>query len=98
MGRRVQYCATLRSLAVRRQIGGGNPTLKGNNVRFHLSDVFLPNAEELRAVFREEEELEGTVVDFSDSGIRANAFAIVEIIQKQTVVIPIDKLEPASSI
>ena len=67
-------------------------------MRFHLSDVFLPNADELRAVYREEEELEGTVIDFSDSGIRPNAFAIVEIIQKQTVIIPIEKLEPAGSI
>ena len=65
-------------------------------MRFHLADVFLPNAEELRATFQEEQVLEGTVIDFSDSGIRSNAFAIVEIIQKQTVVIPIEKLQPAS--
>jgi hypothetical protein len=58
--------------------------------------VFLPNADELGAVFHEEQELEGTVIDFSDSGIRSNAFAIVEIIQKQTVVIPTEKLQPAA--
>ena len=38
------------------------------------------------------------MIDFSDSGIRPDAFAIVEIIQKQKVVIPIEKLELASGI
>jgi len=51
---------------------------------------------DLRAVFREEEEIEGTVIDFSDSGSRQNAFAIVEIIRKQTVIIPIEKLQAES--
>ena len=67
-------------------------------MRFHLADVFLPNAVDLRAVFRDEEEIEGTVIDFSDSGSRQNAFAVVEIIRKQTVIIPIEKLEPAGGI
>jgi hypothetical protein len=65
-------------------------------VRFRLADVFLPNAEELRWVFNEEEVLEGTVIDFSDSGNNPDAFAVVEVIQKQTVVIAIEKLELAS--
>jgi hypothetical protein len=71
-----------------------NATEKGNKVTFHLADVFFPSAEELRGVFRYEEELEGTVVNFSDSGSRPNAFAIVEVICKQKVVIPIEKLQP----
>jgi len=65
-------------------------------VRFHLADVFLPNAVDLRAVFRDDEEIEGTVIDFSDSGNRQNAFAVVEIIRKQTVIIPIEKLQAGS--
>jgi hypothetical protein len=68
-------------------------TEKGCKVRFHLADVFLPNAEELCAAFREEETLEGMVVDFSDSGDRAHAFAIIEVIQKEIVVVPVEKLE-----
>jgi hypothetical protein len=55
--------------------------------------VFLPNAEELLAAFREQEELEGVVIDFSDSGSQANAFAVIEVIQKGTVVVPVDKLK-----
>jgi hypothetical protein len=58
--------------------------------------VFLPNTEELRAAFREEEELEGTVIDFSDSGNQANAFAVIEVIQTERVVVPVDKLKCAS--
>jgi hypothetical protein len=73
-------------------------TEKGEKVRFHRTDVFLPGAEELEAASREEEELEGTVIDFSDSGLRPKAFAIVEVVQKQTVVVPTEKLEPASGI
>lgn len=65
-------------------------------MRFCLADVFLPNAEELRAVFREEEAIEGIVIDFSDSGSRANAFAIIEVIQKETVVVPVERLQPKS--
>jgi len=77
---------------------GRDSTLKGNKVRFRVADVFLPNSDELRAVFREQEELEGTVIDFSDSGVKSNAFAIIEIIQKQIVVIPTEKLQPADKI
>ena len=73
-------------------------TDKGSKVRFHLADVFFPSTEELRAIFPHEEELEGTVMNFSDSGSRSNAFAIVEIIRKQTVVIPIEKLLPVKGI
>lgn len=65
-------------------------------MRFCLADVFLPNDEDLRAIFHEEEALEGTVIDFSDSGSRPNAFAIIEVIQKQTLVVPVERLQPGS--
>ncbi|MGP8143985.1 MAG: hypothetical protein ACLQBU_19140 [Terriglobales bacterium] len=59
--------------------------------------MFLPNVEELLAAFREQEELEGVVIDFSDSGSKTNAFAVIEVIQKGTVVVPVDKLKHESS-
>ncbi len=71
----------------------GSATQKGCTVRFHVADVFLPNVEELLAAFREQEELEGVVIDFSDSGSKTNAFAVIEVIQKGTVVVPVDKLK-----
>jgi len=57
-------------------------------VRFEPSDVFLPNPEELLLA----RELEGVVVGFSDSGAQSRVFAVVEVVQKQEVVVPVDKL------
>ena len=64
-------------------------------MRFHLADVFLPSAADLSVVSLVEEELEGTVVDFSDSGSTPNAFAVIEVIQKRTVIVPVEKLSLA---
>jgi len=66
-------------------------------VRFRLADVFLPSPQELHAAFREEEALEGVVVDFSDSGSWTNAFAIIEVILKETIVVQVDKLEASTN-
>jgi hypothetical protein len=60
-------------------------------VRFEAADVFLPNPEEL---LRPAGDLEGVVVGFSDSGAEARVFAVVEVVQKQEVVVPVDKLQP----
>jgi hypothetical protein len=38
-------------------------------------------------------EVEGTILDFSDSGTVARVFVIVDVVRRQTVVVPIDKLE-----
>ena len=67
-------------------------------MRFHLADVFFPNATELRAAFQDSDEIEGTVIDFSDSGSRLDAFALIEVVQKRTVIVPTDRLEPATDI
>lgn len=85
-------CIPRLEIWLRSETRGRNPTLKGNKVRFHLEDVFIPSAEDVKAFFGEAEELEGTVIDFSDSGSRPNAFAIVEVVQKQKFVIPVEKL------
>lgn len=65
----------------------------GDKVRFFVSDVFLPNQESILAPLPGETELEGTVVDFSDSGDRPRVFAVVDVVRKQTVVVPVEKLE-----
>lgn len=79
------------------QDSGEKLTEKGNKVRFRLDDVFLPNVIELRTIFPEEELVEGTVIDFSDSGSRHNAFAVIEVILKRTVIILVERLEPVSN-
>lgn len=37
-------------------------------------------------------EVEGTIVDFSDSGSVPRMFAVVEVLQRQTVVVPVANL------
>jgi len=51
--------------------------------------VFLPASEEPSP---SDEEMEGTVIDFSDSGNRAQFFAVVEVVRKQTVIVPVNEL------
>jgi hypothetical protein len=53
----------------------------------------LPASEVLRVAFSGTEELEGTVAGFSDSGSAPQAFALVEVIYKHTVVVPVEKLK-----
>lgn len=67
-------------------------------MHFRISDVFLPGREELGIAtsVEEEEELEGTVVGFSDSGFQLRAFAVVKVVRTQNVVVPTAKLRTVS--
>lgn len=65
---------------------------KGATVKFRSSDVFLPGREDLQQFSSDLEEIEGVIVDFSDSGVASQAFAVVEITLKRTVIVPADKL------
>lgn len=56
--------------------------------------MFLPDPEEVLASLSLASEVEGTIVDFSDSGDVPRAFAVVEMIQKRRVVVPVEKLRP----
>jgi len=62
-------------------------------VRFSVSDVFLPNPEGVFVAGPGEGELDGTLVNFSDSSTRLRAFAMVEVLLKQTVIVPVEKLK-----
>lgn len=82
-----------------RNIGprGEVSTEKGDKVCFRMSDVFLPDAEGLRATWADTAEVEGTIVDFSDSGSSPRVFAVVEVLQRHTVVVPVAKLKYSSN-
>jgi len=67
-------------------------TQVGDKVRFSLCDVFLPSLETVLAPLPGETVLEGTIVDFSDSGSKPRVFAVVEVVRTQTVVVPVEKL------
>ena len=64
-------------------------------MRFRISDAFLPGPEELLEPPSADSIAEGTVVDFSDSGSRSRYFAVVEVLTRRRVVVPVDKLRPA---
>ena len=64
-------------------------------MRFRVADAFLPSPEELMQVPRAGSTVEGTVVEFSDSGPRARYFAVVEVVSTRRIVVPVEKLCPA---
>jgi len=55
--------------------------------------VFLPSTEELPQLRSADAETEGTIVDFSDSGSKHRAFAVVELDNGQAMVVPVHKLK-----
>ena len=65
----------------------------GDHVRFALADVFLPGPEPGGPFGAEATELDGTLIEFSDSGIRPKAFAVIEVVRKQLMVVPVEKLK-----
>jgi hypothetical protein len=66
-------------------------------VRFLIKDVFLPTPERVFAPLPPHAEVEGTVIGFSDSGLRPDAFAVVEAVRRQTLIVPVDKLAVCNS-
>jgi len=65
-------------------------------VHFRVADIFLPSAEEVLAL-SPTAELEGVIIDFSDSGSTSRVFAVVDVIRRQNVVVPVEKLEVVAS-
>jgi len=75
----------------------GHLTREGDRVHFRVSDIFLPQPEDLFKAPSAEEELEGTIVGFSDSGSKGRAFAVIDVIRTQNVIVPTAKLQIESS-
>jgi hypothetical protein len=69
-------------------------TREGETVSFLISDVFLPDSKAIREAFSGADELQGTVAGFSDSGSTPRAFALIEVIYKHTLIVPVEKLRP----
>jgi len=67
-------------------------TQKGDKVSFRIADIFLPDTPELRSLWQQAGELEGRIVDFSDSGNASQIYAVVEVLWKQSVVVPVANL------
>jgi len=71
----------------------GFDTYAGDRVRFHVTDVFLLSSGSSLPALPEGTELEGTILDFSDSGQKARYFAVVEVVITQSLIVPVQKLE-----
>lgn len=67
-------------------------------MRFLASEVFLASQEDLVGEHAGAVEMEGVIVDFSDSGNRLRAFAVVELATGQTIVVPVEKLRTAGPV
>ena len=63
---------------------------------FRLRDVFFPDPADLIAKTTPDLRLQGTVIDFSDSGSRKNRYAIIEVEGIEgTVIVPVERLTAA---
>lgn len=86
-----------RMVVVVRTSNGGIPTRIGDQVRFRSGSVFLWPEESPLEALPKGAEIEGTVVGFSDSGLETRVFAIIEVVKKRTVIVPVRDLEVIES-
>jgi len=70
---------------------GGSAQI-GDLVSFRISDVYLPEPPEVLAKLTADVATEGVVVEFSDSGSRPRAYAVVRITAQQSVLVPVSAL------
>ena len=85
----------LKYLAVEmlKQVGSGEAyTDIGSRVRFSAHNIFLPNQEEAESLASGDDEFEGVISGFSDSGGLTRAYAVVEVIRRLSFVVPVPDL------
>ena len=70
----------------------GSSVEVGDRVTFRISDVFLPEPQEVLAALTPELEANGTLMEFSDSGSSPRAYALVRITAHQSVLLPVAAL------
>ena len=64
----------------------------GDLVSFRISDVYLPEPPEVLAKLTVDVATQGVVVEFSDSGSRPRAYAVVRVSAEQSVLVPVSAL------
>ncbi len=62
-------------------------------MHFQVADIYLPARDDLPKSLTTAESLEGTVVDISDSGFLPRVFAVVDVMARQSVIVPLEKLQ-----
>jgi hypothetical protein len=72
---------------------GTRMELKNRWVHFKICDVYLPDPRQLLIELHGNDVLEGRVIDLSDSGREAEAFAVVEVAGiGQRVIVPVQRI------
>ncbi len=64
----------------------------GDRVSFRISEIFLPDPSEVLAKLTPEVEANGVIEEFSDSGDRPRAYAVVRMTEHQSVLLPVGAL------
>jgi hypothetical protein len=64
----------------------------GSRVQFSARNVFLANQVEAESLAGGDEEFEGRIIGFSDSGPLVRAYAVVEVVRKLSFVVPVHDL------
>ena len=55
------------------------PDIRNRLVSFKICDVYIPDPHEILVELHTNDILQGRVLDFTDSGMTAQAFAVVEV-------------------
>jgi hypothetical protein len=69
----------------------------GDRVSFRVTDVFLPEPTEVLANLTADVEMNGVIVEFSDSGNDQRAYAVVRISPQQAVLLPVTAIHVIDS-
>lgn len=78
-------------------VNAGGSAQIGDRVSFRISDVYLPEPAEVLASLTADVEANGVIVEFSDSGDRPQAYAVVRITEQQSVLLPVCALHVVSA-
>jgi hypothetical protein len=70
-------------------MGTGGSAQIGDRVSFRITDVFLPDPSEVLANLTADVEMNGVIVEFSDSGNDQRVYAVVRISPQQAVLLPV---------
>ena len=72
---------------------GARMDLKNRWVHFKICDVYLPDPQQLLVELHGNDVIAGRVIDLSDSGREAEAFAVVEVAGiGQRVIVPVQRI------
>ena len=66
-------------------------------VRFKISDIHLPDPLVVLTKLHGQDMLQGRVVDISDSGVRPERFAVIDVPElDQMIIVPLERVEDVS--